>query len=149
MTQINRQENDPVSILAETTARTGVNFLRYRDFIGRKLARELLDEMGLDAAEEDMDVLEEVMGTGVVNGLVLKWRGETSPAEIDARATVLVSPLPVSLQPGMTTLMKRMVDYGMALSEELANGSDRVRRWSDEFDLLQATDPDHRLWDTE
>lgn len=135
--------------LGKAAAGEGISIVRYRNFLGNRVARRFMDRVGLHLADDDVGnaALAELLGTAVTNGIVLGMRGTTTPEDIEVTAAELSDQLPIELHSTFGAIMPHMIAEGVIFHrDELLPGSDEVAEWKTEFQQLQAADPLHASW---
>ncbi len=127
--------------LAEAIAGAGAEMARYRDFVARKAARRLMEQIGLILPDDDTGnaAVEDLLGAAVATGVVLSGWGTTSQQAIDEHAARLTGKLPhVPLQEVFGRLMPRAVAYGVDLHQyELVPGTPEIAAWTQEYQQLR------------
>lgn len=151
MFEDNPRISDAVHELGEAAAIGGVGFLRYRGFLGNKVARRFMDRMGLHLPDDvGNTALAELLGTVVTNGIVLSMRGTTTQEDVDGTVEGLLDQLPPELHHSVGRLMPHLVTQGVLFHRnELVPGTDEIAGWKAEFQQLQAGDPTHANWTDE
>ena len=150
MSELNTpDENSPLPeagwMLFDALQRSGDDAVKFRDFLGRQVARDSLQEYGiLGQFDDSLEVaLIDIAGTGVVSGILLGIKGTTGQLDIEAEAIRLMEPVPEALRQIAERLTTFMIPTGVAFQrDELEEGSPRVARWTQEFQALQADDID-------
>lgn len=131
--------------LVETLAGIQFDIHRIRDFLGRKVAREVMDELNLSGQLDEVGeaALQDFMGTAAVSGIVLSLRGTTEPKDIgkevrrlqDSVEEDFLKYLAEKLAPLM---ILRGIDFHR---NELVQRTPKAVQWLEEFELLKTTDP--------
>lgn len=125
--------------LANALAEVGEGIVRQRDFFGRKVAREYMQEIGLVGVLDDEGdaALTDLLGTCVTSGIVLGMRKTTDQSVIDSEAKRLQEQLPPSLKATFERLMLDLIPRGIEFYEmDMTQNSPRTREWTEEFRLL-------------
>lgn len=132
--------------LAETVAGLAISVVELRDFLGLKVAREAMDELGLSGKldHEADSALEGALGTAAATGMVLSMRAATEPTDIAAVTMRLTDELPEPIKDSMGRLIPLLIDRGIAFHrDDLSQQTDKSLEWVDEYKRLRATDPTH------
>jgi len=152
MTEHEAEASEPIQHLGEEIVNFSVEVVRYRDFIARKRARQLLEEKALlSGVDSDDAVFEELMGTGIATGIGLGQQGTVSPVDVDEHVIRLVDQFPDSLPDSfissLDVLTQTMILEGISFQDSMVNGGNQtIDKWTEEFHLLQALDPQHTNW---
>ncbi len=152
MFENDRSISDAIQEFGEATAIGGASVLRYRDFLGTKVARRFMDKVGLNLAGDDVGntALTELLGTVVTNGIVLGMRGTTTQEDVDEAVAGLLDQLPPGLRDGLDPLIPHLITEGLVFHrDELMPGTDEIAGWKAEFQQFQAGDPAHINWTDE
>ncbi len=134
---------DPIQELARSIAGFGLELVRKRDFMGHKVAREVMDEWDLSGSLDDTGdaALAEMFGTCVTTGIVLGMQGKTDEASVQEAVERLYGDLPASLAPTMGRVIQLLIPRGVAFYEnDLSQNSPKVQAWTAEFDLLRGSE---------
>ena len=142
-TPANRSES--LRPLAETLADVGQGITSYKQYLGRRAAREAMEEFGvigrLDETTEA--ALEDTFGTMVNAGMTLNMRGTTEPEDTEAEEARLLSQIPPSIQDAFHAIVPYMIQLGIDFHrDEVAPNTPKVQAWAEEFVLLQPLDRD-------
>ncbi|HKR82002.1 MAG TPA: hypothetical protein VJR27_03300 [Candidatus Saccharimonadales bacterium] len=123
----------------------GENLVAKRDFLGRKLAHEAMEEWGMLGAIDETGeaALCSLMATPAVSGMVLEMGGTTEPIDIESEVLRLVGLVPDQLKPTVERLSHAMIPRGIEFRRnELVRRSEKALAWLEEFRFLQSsTDP--------
>jgi hypothetical protein len=131
--------------LIDALGRVGERVIKFRDFLGRQVARDALERYGiLDQFDDSFTAaIIDIAGTGVVTGMILSREGRTDPLDIESEIVRLMDPVPEALRPIAKRLTSFMIPTGIEFQRnELAEGSPRVMQWTQEFQALQLNDID-------
>ena len=137
------QSSDAMWSLMDALGRAGEEAIKFRDFLGRQVARDELEKYGVLGQFDDSleAAIIDIAGTGIVTGMLLSKTGTTSDLDIEAETIRLMEPVPAVLRPIAERLTTFMIPAGVDFErDELNQGSARVTRWVQEFQALQAND---------
>ena len=137
-------EQEPFQELARTVARLGVGRVRERDFMGRKAAREFMDETGLSGmlSDEHDTTIIDIMGVCISGGIALGMREKTDEDSIAQEIQGLQDQLPDDANPVLERLITVLVPYGIDFYQtELSQGTPKARAGAEEFQLLASLEP--------
>lgn len=132
---------NPTRKLAEAIVHLGLDFAEYRDFIGRKKAAQILDELGIDTSGDDefQTVITDLFGTCVTTGMTLSIRGETDYDSFDASVERLTDQLPAQIKLSFARFVPFLVGRGIEFHEdEMRPDSELLEQWGAEYKLLKS-----------
>lgn len=131
------------SKLGESVAPDIDDTSRFMGFLGRKVARELMNEDEVAGVLDDTgDInLEALIGMAVEKGIELSLRGTTSQEHVSAEATYWHELLPSPLLECLGHLILQAVPRGIEFQQtEISQGTDKYKSWEDEYQLFKALD---------
>lgn len=134
---------EPVRDLAHIIAELGIGIIRQRDYLGRKVAREFMDEFGLSGSLDETGdtALADTLGVCVTGGIVLGMRKETDEASMEEEISRLNESLPAPLRASVGRLIPMLVSRGIAFHrDELTQNTPKVQNWIGEFQLLASSE---------
>jgi hypothetical protein len=130
---------DAMRALAQSVAEVSVGIVAMRDFLGRKVAREFMEEIGLAGNLDDIGdtALTDMLGVMATSGIVLSMRGDTSEEAIEREVDRLHAQMPAQLIPSVGRLTSLVIPRGISFhKEEMQNKTEKAESWISEFQLL-------------
>ena len=131
--------------LAEQIETIADDVIDFKDFLGRKLACKLIDDMNLPGSDDDAltTLVGEIMGTAIACGITLGMRGETDEGSIASTADGLCEGLPDGMQDGTRAMIKtlsgRVIPYGIDFfHKEIRTRGQTYLDWRYEFEFFRA-----------
>jgi len=134
---------EPIRDLARSVAELGIGIIRQRDYLGRKVAREFMDELGLSGSLDETGdtALADMLGVCVTGGIVLGMKKETDEASLQGEISRLNEGLPAPLRASVGRLIPMLVPKGIAFHrDELTQNTPKVQGWIKEFQLLASSE---------
>lgn len=134
---------EPLRDLARSVAELGTGIIRQRDYLGRQVAREFMDELGLSGPLDEAGdtALADILGVCVTGGIVLGMKKETDEASIQEEVLRLSELLPIPLRASVGRLIPMLVPRGIAFHrDELTQNTPKVQTWIQEFQLLASSE---------
>lgn len=140
---IDDSTSEPVRDLSCSVAELGIGFIRQRDYLGRKVACEFMDEIGLSGSLDETGdtALADLLGVAVTGGIVLGMKHKTDSVSIQEEIDRLNNDLPSPLRLSVGRLIPYLVPRGIAFyKDELRQNTPKVQSWVSEFQLLSSSD---------
>jgi hypothetical protein len=140
---IDDNSSDPIRDIAHSVAELGIGLIRQRDYMGRKVAQEFMDEIGLSGSLDETGdtALADLLGVAVTGGIVLGMKHKTDIVSIQEEIDRLYNDLPDPLQLSVGRLIPYLVPRGIAFyNDDLRQNTPKVQSWVSEFQLLTSSD---------
>jgi len=120
----------------------GRELFRKRNFLGRMVAHEYMEQLGLSKIGNDQDQarLTDTLGRYVVNGMLLKTSDKVDADSVETTVALLREALPDDLQDSIGLLVPLFVERGIEF-QTAERGSEKEQAWMEEYALLRDTDP--------